>query len=246
MTSASAPPVLIIGGVGGIGEALARRLRASGQTVAIAARAAERAHSLAQEIGAKAIGCDVLDEDSIMAACAAAHQGRLAGVVYAVGSLALKPLARTTGEDMITAFRLNVVGAMLAVRASAAALKAAGGSVALFSSIAARQGFANHTAIGTAKGAIEGLTLSLAAELAPAARVNAIAPSLTKTPLASALTGNSALADAIATLHPIARLGEADDMAALAQFLLSPSAAWITGQIIGVDGGRSSLRVGKS
>ncbi len=93
-----------------------------------------------------------------------------------------------------------------------------------------------------AKGAVEGLTLALAAELAPKVRVNAIAPSLTRTPLAKALTSSEAMATAIAQMHPIPRLGEPDDVAALASFLLSEQAGWITGQVIGVDGGRSTLR----
>jgi NAD(P)-dependent dehydrogenase (short-subunit alcohol dehydrogenase family) len=247
MTIDTKAPVLIFGGVGGIGEALARRLRAAGQPVVITSRALERASVLAQQIGATPAACDVLDEASIASAVTlATPSGVLGGLVYAVGSIALKPLARTTADDMISAFRLNVVGAMSAVRQSATALKNANGSVVLFSSVAASQGFPMHTAIGTAKAAVDGLTVSLAAELAPSVRVNAIAPSLTNTPLAAGLTRSPAMADAIAALHPIQRLGTADEMAALAEFLLSANASWITGQIIGVDGGRSSLRVGKA
>ena len=240
-------PTLIFGGVGGIGEALARRLRAAGGAVAITSRSTDRVQPLAAEIGAQAITCDVLDDGSTAAAVAAASiEGRLGGIVYAVGSIPLKPLARTTSDDMVTAFRLNTVGAMTAVRHGAEALKAAGGSVVLFSSVAATQGFPMHAIIGAAKGAVEGLTLSMAAELAPAIRVNAIAPSLTATPLAAGLTQNPRIAESIAGLHPIPRLGTSDEMAALAQFLLSPDAGWITGQIIGADGGRSTLRVGKA
>ncbi len=247
MNMQTAEPVLIIGGVGGIGEALARRLRACGQSVVVTARALERAQALAAEIGVTAIACDVLDEAAIAAAVAgAAPDGKLGGLVYAVGSITLKPLARTTSDDMMTAFKLNVVGATTAMRLAADALKATRGSAVLFSSIAASQGFPMHIAIGTAKAAVEGLTLSLAAELAPHVRVNAIAPSLTQTPLAASLTRSQAMADSIAALHPIPRLGTADEVAALAQFLLSADAAWMTGQIIGVDGGRSALRVGKA
>jgi NAD(P)-dependent dehydrogenase (short-subunit alcohol dehydrogenase family) len=247
MTGASTDPVLIFGGVGGIGEALARRLRAHGQPVVVTSRNPDRVAALAAHIGATALVCDVLDEASIQAAVAAASLGgRLAGLVYAVGSIPLKPLARTTAADMLSAFQINVVGAMTAVRLATDALKAANGSVVLFSSVAASQGFPMHTAIGTAKGAVDGLTLSLAAELAPTVRVNAIAPSLTATPLAAGLTMNPRMAEGIASLHPIQRLGTADEMAALAQFLLSADAGWMTGQIIGVDGGRSTLRTGKA
>jgi NAD(P)-dependent dehydrogenase (short-subunit alcohol dehydrogenase family) len=247
MTVHSSDPVLIFGGVGGIGEALARRLRAQGQSVVITSRSAERSEALVVEIGATAVVCDVLEEASIQAAvAAAAPNGRLSGLVYAVGTIPLKPLARTTAADMMTAFQINVVGAMTAVRLATDALRAATGSVVLFSSVAASQGFPMHTAIGTAKGAVEGLTLSLAAELTPAIRVNAIAPSLTATPLAAGLTNSPLMAAGIAALHPIPRLGTADEMAALAQFLLSDDAGWMTGQIIGVDGGRSTLRVGKA
>lgn len=246
MTTAATDPVLIFGGVGGVGEALARRLRASGRAVAITSRSPERVAALAAEIGASPIVCDTLDEASIAAAVtAASRDGRLGGMVYAVGSIVLKPLARTTAADMMTAFQLNVVGAMLATRSAADALKAAGGSVVLFSSIAAGQGFPLHTAIGTAKGAVEALTRSLAAELAPAVRVNAIAPSLTATPLAAGLTQNPKIAEAIAATHPIPRLGTAEEVAALAAFLLSADAGWMSGQVLGIDGGRSTVRVGK-
>jgi NAD(P)-dependent dehydrogenase (short-subunit alcohol dehydrogenase family) len=114
--------------------------------------------------------------------------------------------------------------------------------VVLFSTVAVRQGFANHTVIASAKGAVEGLALSLAAELAPHVRINAIAPSLTRTPLAHGLLTNDQMVQSIAQLHALGRLGEPDDIAAMAAFLLTPDSGWITGQVIGVDGGRSTLR----
>ena len=168
----------------------------------------------------------------------------LAGLVYAVGTINLKPLARLTVADFERDFRINAAGAALAVQACLPALKTHDGtaSVVLFSTIAAAQGFAAHASVSMAKGAVEGLVLALAAELAPKVRVNAIAPSLTRTPLAKALTASDSMAAAIAQMHPIPRLGEAADSAALAAFLLSEQAGWITGQVIGVDGGRSTLR----
>jgi NAD(P)-dependent dehydrogenase (short-subunit alcohol dehydrogenase family) len=185
---------------------------------------------------------DVLDRAQVEAAVMAAG-AEIAGLAYAVGSITLKPLARLTDEDALRDFQLNALGAFRAIQAALPALKAHdGASILLFSSVAVAQGFPAHATIGMAKGAVEGLTLSLAAELAPRIRVNCIAPSLTKTPLASALTSNEQMATAIAGLHALQRLGEADDVAGLGAFLLSADAAWMTGQIIGVDGGRSTLR----
>jgi NAD(P)-dependent dehydrogenase (short-subunit alcohol dehydrogenase family) len=161
-----------------------------------------------------------------------------------VGTINLRGLQRFTEADFIHDFRVNALGAALAVQASLPALKRSAGvaSVVFFSSVAARQGFSLHTSIGMAKGAVAGLTLSLAAELAPKVRVNAIAPSLTRTPLARGMLASEQMAAAIAGLHAMQRLGNADDIAAMAAFLLSQEADWITGQIIGVDGGRSTLR----
>lgn len=116
-------------------------------------------------------------------------------------------------------------------------------SVVLFSSVAALQGFSLHASIGMAKGAVNGLALSIAAELAPKIRVNAIAPSLTRTRLAEGILANEKFAEAIAGMHALERVGKPEDIAALASFLLSEEADWMTGQIISVDGGRSTLRV---
>ena len=129
----------------------------------------------------------------------------------------------------------------MAAKSLAELLGAANGSIVFFSTVAANKGFPNHSIIAAAKSGIEGLTRSLAAELAPHVRVNCIAPSLTKTPLSSQLLSNDTVAKAIAAAHPLGRLGEAEDIAQAAAFLLSDASSWITGQIVSVDGGRGAL-----
>jgi NAD(P)-dependent dehydrogenase (short-subunit alcohol dehydrogenase family) len=236
--------ILIVGGTGGIGAAIARRAAAQGYELYLIARDTAKLAALADELGAGVTACDVEDPDRLGEAVAAAGPS-LAGLVYAVGTIRLVPLAKLSAGDIERDFRINAVGAAIAVQAALPALRAAGAgaSVLLFSSIAARQGFTAHASVAMAKGAIKGLTVSLAAELAPAIRVNAIAPSLIRTGLSEKLTANAQLATAIAQLHPIPRLGTPEDVASLAMHLLSPEAGWMTGQIIGVDGGRSALRV---
>lgn len=234
---------IIVGGSGGIGAALARSLAAAERPVHLIGRDRAKLEALAAETGATLAVADVLDRAALETAIKAAGSD-IAGLAYAVGSITLKPVSRLTDEDVERDFRLNALGALRAVQAALPGLKAHDGapSVLLFSSVAVAQGFTAHASIAMAKGAVEGLTLALAAELAPKVRVNCIAPSLTRTPLAAALTANEQMAAAIAAMHPLQRLGEAGDVAGLSAFLLSPAASWITGQIIGVDGGRSSLR----
>ncbi len=235
--------VLIYGGSGAIGAATARALTRKGMACHIVGRDAARLEAIAEEIGASVTIADVEQADGFARAASDAD-APLAGLIYAVGTITLKPLGRLTAADFERDFRINAEGAALAVQAALPALKAYTdtASVVLFSSVAVGQGFASHASIAMAKGAVEGLTRALAAELAPKIRVNAIAPSLTRTPLARAFTDNAPMAASIAQLHALGRLGEAADSAALAAFLVSEEAGWITGQVIGVDGGRSTLR----
>lgn len=232
-------PIAILGATGATGEALARRLHEQGRRVFLIGRDQDRLLALAQELGAPHAHADVRREEELGAAIGEAAEAEgLSGLAYCVGSIVMKPLGKSTAADFEEAWRVNVLGAALAVRAAAPALTQADGSVVLFSSVAARTGFPAHAVIGSAKAAVEGLVVSLAAELAPRVRVNAVAPSLTVTRMAQGILRNEAMAKSIAALHPIPRLGAAEDLAAAAAWLLGPEASWVTGHVLPVDGGR--------
>lgn len=242
-----AAPVIIFGGSGGIGSAVAGALVAKGRRVHLVGRDAAKLSAVADTMGATMSVADVEDPDAVTRAVEEAAEiggGALSGLCYAVGTINLKPLAKLTDADFTRDFAVNALGAARAIQAALPALKAAEGtaSVLLFSTVAVGQGFTAHASVALAKGAVEGLTRALAAELAPKIRVNAIAPSLVRTPLASGLTANASMAAAIGQMHALPRLGEAADIAPMAALLLGDEADWITGQVIGVDGGRSTLR----
>ena len=235
-------PVVIVGATGAIGSSISRRVAASGRPVHLVGRDTAKLSALAGELGGTSAVADALDGAGLAEAVRRAGP-RVWGLAYCVGSIVMLPLKRATEGDFIDAFRLNAVGAAMAVAAAGEALHAVPGSgVVLFSTVAVRAGFASHAVIAAAKGAVEGLTVSLAAELAPNTRVNCIAPSLTRSGIAAPMTDNATLAKAIAAQHPIPRLGEGEDAGALAAFLLSDDAGWITGQVFAVDGGRSTVR----
>ena len=232
---------LIYGGAGGIGSALGRRLNEAGAALHLVGRDEAKLASVAGELKAGYTAGDVTDPD-LFARVTEEAGPQLDGLVYAAGTINLRGFARLGPADYLNDFSVNALGAALAVSAALKALKkSAGASVVLFSSVAAVRGFPFHASMGMAKGAVSGLTLSLAAELAPRVRVNAIAPSLVETPLTEQLLGNGNVAEGIAAMHPLKRLGRPDEIAALAAYLLSPDAGWMTGQIVSVDGGRSTL-----
>lgn len=235
---------LIYGGTGSIGSAIARALTERGERCHLVARDARKLEDMASGIGADFTVGDVMDADVFDAATqTAAADGALTGLVYAVGNIRLKPAHRLSAEEAMEDLRLNALGALAAARAAREALVSGEGACLFFSTVAVDQGFANHASVAMAKGAVVGLTRSLAAEWAPKVRVNAIAPSLTLGGMGDRIASADKVRAALGAAHPLKRLGEGADLAPLALALLAEG-GWITGQVVGVDGGRGALRVG--
>ena len=232
---------LIFGATGSIGSSLAEQLTDSGHEVHLIARNEDELKPLSEKLGCTYSVADVLEENFIERVKSDASDLDVKGIAYCVGSIDLKPLKRVTESDLHNCMKLNLYSAIEVIKGFQEELKKNHGSIVLFSSVAAQKGFTNHTIIASAKAAIEGLTVTLAAEFAPNIRVNCIAPSLTSSKISQSMLKSPVVAEALAKAHPLKRLGDGKDSAAMAKFLLSDESSWVTGQIIGVDGGRSAL-----
>ena len=237
--------VLVIGAAGGIGSALTRQLVAAGHQVFLAGRDPGRLAALAADLGMPCGTVDAADPDALDACAdaAAAALGGLDAITNCAGSLLLKPAHLTTTADWQATLATNLSSGFGCVRAAGRLMRQTGGSVVLLSSAAARIGLANHEAIAAAKAGLIGLMLSAAATYARhKIRFNAVAPGLVRTPLTQGLVASELAEKASVAMHPLGRLGEPEDVARAIAFLLDPAQDWITGQVLGVDGGLASTK----
>ncbi len=229
---------LILGHATGIGAALTHQL-ASKENIGLWGTY-HQTTPVDQPAGISSHHLNVLDEQPDFSFL----PDTLHGLAYCVGAIQLKPFHRTTANDYIHDYQLQVLGAIKTIQACLPALKNSGqASIVLFSTVAVQTGFTFHSVVSASKGALEGLTRALSAELAPHIRLNCIAPSLTRTPLAASLLSTPEKEAAMAAKNPLKRVGEAQDIAATAAFLLSPESSWMTGQVIHVDGGMGAIRI---
>ncbi len=241
--------VLIIGATGGIGRALTRQLADEGWSLALAARTEEPLRALASEVGGSAHCLDAREPDAVdaliaeLAADDAASAAPLVGVVLLAGSILLKPAHLTTPAEFDATILQNLASAFHVVRAAARSMRSRGGRVVLMSSCAATIGLANHEAIAAAKAGVEGLVRAAAASYAPSGlRFNAVAPGLIDTPLAARITQSESALRASVAMHPVGRIGQPADIARAIAFLLDPASSFITGQVLGVDGGLATIK----
>ena len=232
---------LIFGATGSVGSNLAIQLSQANKEIHLIGRNDVELEKLSSELGCDYTVLDILSDDIYENLQKNFEDIDLAGIAYCIGSIDLKPLEKTNKEDFQKCLKLNFFPIVEVIKIFKDNLKKNKGSIVLFSTVAVQRGFTSHSIIASVKGAIEGLTVSLAAEFAPNIKVNCIAPSLTNSKIAEPILKNKIMTEGIAKAHPMKRIGEGKDSAAMAKFLLTEESSWITGQIIGVDGGRSTL-----
>ena len=227
------------------GARTAQMLSTRGAHLVLAGRDAAALAPLAASVGGQIVTADAANFADVERCVdeAIAATGRLDGIVNCAGSILLKPAHLTSAQELQEVLAANLVSAFATVRAAAGAMRQAGGSIVLVSSAAAAIGLPNHEAIAAAKAGVSGLTRSAAATYAPyGIRVNAVSPGLVDTPMSRPITSNELARKASVAMHPLGRLGTADDIAEAVCWLLTPHSAWVTGQIIGVDGGLATLK----
>jgi len=232
---------LIFGATGSIGSNLASQMYDEKQDCHLIGRNENELKEISNKLSYTYSVSDVLKLDFTKKLLDELSNTEILGIAYCVGSIDIKPFKLTKASDFVSSYVLNLVAVTDIIRSLLDNLKKNNASIVLFSTVAAKKGFNNHSIISSAKSGVEGLTTALAAELSPNIRVNCIAPSLTKSKMAKAVIKNLTIEESIAKLHPMKRIGEAADSASLAKFLLSKNSSWITGQIIGVDGGRAAI-----
>tara|TARA_B110000014_G_scaffold249253_1_gene224383 strand:- start:280 stop:996 length:717 start_codon:yes stop_codon:yes gene_type:complete len=232
---------IIFGATGSIGSSLANQLFNEKVDCHLVGRNEDELKKLSKKLSYTYSVSDVLKINFTENLKKDLNETEILGVAYCIGSIDIKPFKLTKASDFVSSYVLNLVAVTEILRIFQDSLKNNKGSVVLFSTVAAKKGFSNHSIISSAKAGVEGLTVALAAELAPHIRINCIAPSLTKSKIASSVIRNSSVEESIAKMHPLKRIGEGADSANLANFLLTSKSSWITGQIIAVDGGRSTI-----
>lgn len=239
------PVYVVLGASGGIGSELCRQLSSKGARLLVAGRTAEKLAALAAATDAQTFTLDATQPEAVDQCIKRAIElyGKVDGVANCVGSLLLKPAHLTTDAEWSATVATNLGSAFAIVRAATRAMMNTGGSIVLVSSAAARVGLANHEAIAAAKAGIIGLVLSAAASYAARGiRVNCVAPGLVRTPLTARITENEAALKGSLALHALGRIGEPADVAAAIEWLLNPAQSWVTGQVLGIDGGLASVR----
>lgn len=225
--------VLVIGGGSGIGHQVVNDLLDDGFKVMTASRNINDA-DLPEEVEKQQF--DVLKDEELTL------PDELHGLVYCPGSINLKPFKRLSTDHLREELELNYLGAVKVLQQSADALKAGKGSAVFFSTVAVQTGLPFHSGVSAVKGALEGMVRALAAEYAPDIRFNAIAPSLTDTPMAEHMLNSDRKRENNAERHPLKRIGTPEDISNAVRYLISDDSSWVSGQILKVDGGMSALR----